>query len=574
MLSFQTLKKNLKKNPTGLKTVELAILADTSSQLYVQALKGYAIAEGLSFEVFESDYNQIDMQVFDMGSELYSLNPEYIILFLSSQKLKKKFYLLSQTERREFADKQLAYFEKLVSTISQNFSSKIIFFNFSESDDAIFGNYANKLESSFIYQLRKINFELMNLAQKNKNLFINDLCYLTNRYGQKYILAEKIYINTDIIFSLDFLPIIAKNTVSIIQSLQGKINKCLILDLDNTVWGGIIGDDGIENIQIGDLGIGKAFTELQSWVKQLKERGIIICICSKNTESIAKEPFEKHPDMLIRLEDISIFIANWETKVDNIRYIQSVLNIGFDSMVFIDDNPFERNIIRENIPDITVPELPEDPSEYVSFLAELNLFETSSFTEEDAQRTRLYQEEAKRSIIEKSFANESGFLKSLEMISEIKPFNNFNIPRISQLSQRSNQFNLRTVRFTEEEIAKISESNNYITLSFNLKDKYGDYGLVAVIILEKQTNETLFINTWFMSCRVLKRGMENFTLNTIVRIAKENQFKYLAGEYIPTPKNSIVKDHYKELGFTQNSYFWKLDIENYLMKECFITSKS
>jgi FkbH-like protein len=352
------------------------------------------------------------------------------------------------------------------------------------------------------------------------------------------------------VFSIDILPDLAEQLHKVIQAIAGSFKKCLILDLDNTTWGGIIGDDGMEGIQIGDLGLGKAFTDLQFWAKELKKRGIIIAVCSKNTESIAKEPFISHPDMKLRLDDIAVFVANWETKVDNIRHIQSILNIGFDSMVFLDDNPFEREMVKQNIPDITVPDLPEDPAEYMPYLRTLNLFETASFTEEDEQRTKQYQEEANRNTLQKSFANEEEFLASLGMECEVKPFDSFTIPRIAQLSQRSNQFNLRTVRYTEEDIRRIAQSPDHLTLSFSLKDIYGDYGLIAFVILEKkEDNNTLFIDSWIMSCRVLKRGMEIFTLQNILQLAQDAGFTQIIGEYIPTKKNELVKEHYSKLGF-------------------------
>ena len=233
------------------------------------------------------------------------------------------------------------------------------------------------------------------------------------------------------LLSIEALPLVAKNTLDIIKSLNGKFYKCIILDLDNTAWGGIIGDDGVEKIQIGNLGIGKAFTEFQLWVKKLRARGVIIAICSKNSENVAKEPFKSHPDMILKLEDISVFVANWENKADNIRYIQQVLNISFDSMVFVDDNPFERNIVRENLPDVCVPEMPEDPAEFLEYLYSQNLFETTSFSNEDSDRTKKYQIESKRVAAKKKYTNENDFLKSLKMNCEINSFNDFNIPRNS-----------------------------------------------------------------------------------------------------------------------------------------------
>lgn len=386
---------------------------------------------------------------------------------------------------------------------------------------------------------------------------------------------SSVYVNTEMILSLDALPYVASRTVDIIAAVEGKFKKCLILDLDNTVWGGIVGDDGWENIQVGHgLGIGKAFSEFQQWVKKLKKRGIIIAVCSKNDEKKAKEPFEKNPEMVLKLDDIAVFVANWENKANNIHTIQSILNISFDSMVFLDDNPFERNMVRENVAGVTVPELPEDPSDYLEFLYSQNLFETASYSEDDKERTKQYQVEAKRVSMQKSFTNDADFLKSLDMVSVVKGFDKFNIPRVAQLSQRSNQFNLRTVRYTDAEIFAIEKNDNYVTFSFTLKDKFGDNGLICVIILNKKNTETLFVDTWFMSCRVLKRGMENFALNTIVEWAKINGFKKIVGEYLPTAKNAMVEQHYPNLGFTKieggETMQYVLDVNSYKPFECYI----
>jgi FkbH-like protein len=277
--------------------------------------------------------------------------------------------------------------------------------------------------------------------------------------------------------------------------------------------------------------------------------------------------------MTLRLDDISVFAVNWETKVDNILFIQSILNIGFDSMVFLDDNPFERAIVKQHIPDITVPDLPEDPAEYLFYLQTLNLFETASFSEEDASRTRQYQEEASRSVLQKTFTSEAEFLESLQMTAEIKPLDNFTVPRVAQLTQRSNQFNLRTVRYTDDDISRLMDEPTKFTLTVSLKDSFGDYGLISAVIMEKRTGDVFFIDTWIMSCRVLKRGVENFLLNEIVHLARESGCLYVQGEYIPTAKNGIVKNHYSQLGFKQidEGGHWILDINEYNYKPTFIT---
>lgn len=570
--SFKDLKRNLKKDFTGLKMVKVAVLGDSATQMYVQAIRGYGFDMALNIEIYEADYDQIELQVFDSNSNLFSFKPDYVIVFYCINKLFKKYSkneVISQ--RLNFAEAQINNINSIYKTLTSNLRTKVIFFNFNEINDSVFGNYANKVESSFLYQTRKINFELMNLSQDLKDLFVLDLNLLQGQYGIDEIFNNKIYINTELYFNIDFLPIIAKNTIDVIQSIEGKFKKCLILDLDNTVWGGIIGDDGIENIEIGDLGIGKAFTELQLWAKLLKQRGVILGVCSKNDEKNAKEPFEMHPEMILKLDDISIFIANWNNKADNIKYIQKVLNIGFDSIVFLDDNPFERNMVRSHVDDVVVPELPKDPAEYLKYIRTLNLFETASYTAEDEGRTSKYQVEAKRVIAQDQFTNETDFLQSLNMLSKVESFNTFNIPRVAQLTQRSNQFNLRTIRYTEKDIVRMSIDQDHTNLAFSLEDKYGDYGLISLVILKKEDQGTLFIDTWIMSCRVLKRDMENFVLNSIVDIAKEKGYNKIIGAYLPSAKNGIVKNHYKDLGFIEKENTWQLSISEFKKMKCFIS---
>ena len=574
MIPFNELKKNLKKDFSGFKKIKLALLSDNASQLLNNAIRAYGYEAGIDFEIYEADYNQIDLQVFDPSSELYSFEPQFVFINRCTEKLLKEFYKKNKEEQGLFSEQIFQTTRKYYDVITSRLKAKVIINTYPEINDSVFGNFAAKIASSFIYQQRKTNVLLMDLGQQAKDLFICDLAALQGEHGYRFVFDPKMYVNADMVYSIEFLPYIAGNITAVIQSITGTFKKCIILDLDNTTWGGIIGDDGVEGIQVGYLGIGKVFTELQLWAKQLKQRGIIIAVCSKNTEEIAKEPFLTHPDMVLRMDDIAVFVANWETKVENIRYIQSVLNIGFDSMVFVDDNPFEREMVKAGIPDITVPELPEDPAEYLLYLRSLNLFETASFTGEDEQRTKQYQEEAQRNILLQSFDNEDDFLKNLGMLSDVRPFDTFSIPRVAQLSQRSNQFNLRTIRYTEEDIKNLSADPAYYTLSLSLADRFGDHGLIGIIILKKESADTLFIDSWIMSCRVLKRGMERFTLNVIMELAAANNFKQVTGEYIPTKKNGIVKDHYQSLGFTAVNDKWVQDVSSYKKEETFIANKN
>ena len=589
MKSFKELKRNLKKDVSALPTIKVSLLGDTATQFLATAIRGEGIERGYNIDLFEAEYNQVERQMMDPTSDLYAHGAKYTVVFQSTHKLLEKYSLMAASEWSTLADERINF----IRTICDSIEGKIIVYNYPEIEDTVFGSYANKVVSSFTFQVRKLNYELMKLAQEYPNLFICDVAGLQNKFGRDWMFDSTVYVSTEMVLSIDALPYVASRTLDIIASIEGKFKKCLILDLDNTVWGGVVGDDGWENIQVGHgLGIGKAFTEFQEWVKKLKNRGIIVCVCSKNDEDKAKDPFEKNPEMVLKLDDISVFVANWENKADNIRTIQSILNIGFDSMVFLDDNPFERNMVRENVPGVTVPELPEDPGEYLEYLYTQNLFETASYSSADKDRTRQYQVEAQRVATAKKFTNEADFLKSLEMVSEVSGFTSFNTPRVAQLSQRSNQFNLRTVRYTEDQITAIENDPKQKGFAFTLEDKFGDNGLIAVVILQQLDSipnhselfptipnheEALFVDTWFMSCRVLKRGMENFTLNTIVAWAKENGYKKIIGEYLPTPKNGMVAEHFPNLGFSKiedtDTAQWELDVETYQNRECYINRK-
>jgi FkbH-like protein len=571
MSAFSELKKNLSKDYSSLPIVKLALLGDTSTQLLKQGLRGAGFNDGFDMQIWEAEFNQIEQQVFDQNSELYAFEPEIIVLFQSSHKLLDKYNKLGPEQYEYTADRQLLLIDNIVTAISTYSNAKIILYNFNEIDDAIFGNFSNKVKQSFLYQLRRLNFLLMEYALPKNNLYICDLCSIQNQVGKESLFQPSIYITTDMVLSLDGLPKIAAQTLKIVSAIYGRLKKCVIVDLDNTLWGGIIGDDGIENIQIGDLGIGKAFSEFQYWLKKLKNRGIILAVCSKNTESVAKEVFEVHPDMVLKLEDFAVFIANWENKVDNIKVIQTTLNIHFDAIVFLDDNPFERNLVREAIDGITVPELPEDPANYLEYLYGLNLFETISFTNEDVDRTKFYRTEAIRTKALTSFRNEEDFLQNLNMLAKVESFTKFNSPRVAQLMQRSNQFNLRTIRYTEEEILQMMERKDIFPFVFSLSDKFGDNGLISVIILKQESGKILFIDSWLMSCRVLKRGVEEFALNTIVAYAHSKGVSQLKGEYLPTSKNELVKDHFEKLGFKSEGQYWVLDVHDFKIKKTFIS---
>lgn len=570
MYSFKELRKASKLGMSG-KELRLAVLGNCSTQFFSVAVRGYAGLEKLNVNVFDADYNQIDMQLLDKGSEVYRFQPDCILLWFASDKLYEEFLDLSLSERNGFADAYMQKLEYYWDLVGKNSNARILQMNFTEIDDKALGQYSAKVDSTFIYQIRKLNWLLQEAMSRNSNLYPVDLLAVQVQLGESEFYDAPLYYNAKMSVSTKALPYIAKAVTDVLKSMSGRSKKCIILDLDNTLWGGVIGDDGINNIEIGELGRGRVFSNLQRWLKQLKELGIILAVCSKNDEDIAKEPFEKHEEMVLHLNDISVFAASWNDKVSNIRMIQESLNIGFDSMVFVDDNPFERNLVRQKLPEVEVPELPEDPAHYLEYLQCCNYFDVVSFSAEAADRTGQYQAEFERKRSEASFTSIEDYLTSLEMVGTGRAFEKSRYSRIAQLTQRSNQFNLRTIRYTEDEIRRIAESNEYLTLYYTLRDRFGDHGLIGVIIAQKVNKDELFVDTWLMSCRVLKRGMEEFMINKLAEKAALEGFTRISAEYIPTAKNKMVKDIYRDMGFRETSENqYSMELNDYRMKHIYI----
>ena len=332
---------------------------------------------------------------------------------------------------------------------------------------------------------------------------------------------------------------------------QGRSFKCLVLDLDNTIWGGVIGDDGLEGITLGQGSpLGEAYTAFQEYARELGRRGVILAVCSKNDEANALEPFEKHPDMVLKRGDIASFVANWSNKADNIRAIAQELNIGLDSLCFIDDNPFERNLVRQELPMVAVPEVSDDPTGYPRALADGGYFEGLAVTAEDRERTSQYQGNKARDALKAAVTDLPSYLRGLEMRLIWKRFDRIGLQRIVQLINKSNQFNLTTRRYTDDDIVAVMADPSAFGLQLRLTDRFGDNGIIAIVIGRLLDGRDLTIDTWLMSCRVLGRQVEPTTLNLICQEAAKLGARRVIGEYFPTKKNAMVKDHYTRLGFT------------------------
>lgn len=545
MTALVALGRRAPASPTA--RLRVALLADTSSQVLAKALRGVAHSKGFAIDLFEADFDQIELQVFNPNSELRASAPETVIIYFAAERLADSFHAIPTDARQELANSFVARISRLRDALLES-GCQIIVFNLANPGDAVFGNFTNRVRAGLTWQIRSANLELMRLAEACPELQIYDLERLQAEMGRAALYDDRLYYSSKMALTTEACRFVARDLIDMAAVRKGGGRKCVILDLDNTLWGGVIGDDGMERIEVGELGLGRAFSRFQGWLLQLRQRGIVLAVCSKNDDAVAREPFLKHPEMVLRLGDIAMFVANWGDKATNIREIREVIDVDYSAMVFLDDNPVERALVKQSFPTMAVPELPPDPCQYLSYLQSLNLFETASFTAQDADRTEAYQTEYLRRSEREKFVSPDDFLASLEMRGTVCSFTPYQYPRVAQLTQRSNQFNLRTVRYSESQIAALAQSAAHRTFSVELSDKFGDYGLISVVILERQ-DDTYFVETWLMSCRVLGRGVERLVLNKLVEAACSDGVSRIVGEYLPTAKNGMVAGHYEALGF-------------------------
>lgn len=562
--TFTELIKSAKKAKEHSLKVNVFLLGDSSLQFLKQAIVGYGQFYAINIEIEESEFDSIDLSITEFMNNEDFQSPDLICIIENSYTLWLKFSSLSQEQKISFANDYLDKLQEQISLLQSKTNTQLLISNFIEFDDSVWGSYANKTEQSFLYQLRKINWGLLNLSVKTMSLNVLDMSSIAQQMGLHLLYDYRLFETASMIFSIDSLPLISGRIVDQILTHHGHLKKCIVLDLDNTLWNGVISEDGLSEIGLGDYNQGKSFFALQKWLKLLKNRGVILAVCSKNDVENAEMPFKNHPNSILKLDDFTVFIANWESKVDNIKEIQKRLNIAFSSMIFIDDNPFEREIVKEFIPDITVPQIPDNPEERLPYLMSLNLFETNSFTSEDVERDELYKVEAQRSQNISQFTDTREYLKSLLMVAKIEGLNEFNIPRFSQLSIRSNQFNLRTLRYQPSDLVAIQRDSNRIVYSVSLKDQYGNYGLVSGVVIEiDKFKKSAFIESWFMSCRVLKRGLEQFVMNALLVQLHQMGIVEVFGEIIQNEKNKLIYQFYQDFGFEKLDNQWRLMVHQY-----------
>jgi FkbH-like protein len=417
--------------------------------------------------------------------------------------------------------------------------------------ETLFGSLDRALPGTLRSLIDWINRELAEFVSGSGDVLL-DVAGLAETVGLSDWHDPQLWNMAKFAFSDQLIPLYADHVARTLAAIRGKSRKVLILDLDNTVWGGVIGDDGLDGIKIaqGDA-TGEAHLAVQRMALDLRQRGIVLAVCSKNTDEVAREPFEKHPEMLLKLDHIAVFNANWNDKATNIQAIVEELSLGLDAMVFLDDNPAERGLVRKLLPQVAVPELPEDAAGYARTLAAAGYFEAVAFAGEDLKRADFYQDNARRATLQQQVGGVDAYLASLDMTITFQPFDATGRARIVQLINKSNQYNLTTRRYTDPEVIAAENDPTVFTLQVRLADIFGDNGMISVIICRPADAGVWEIDTWLMSCRVLGRKVEHMVLREILEHARLAGIHKLVGTYKPTDRNKLVVDHYARLGFTK-----------------------
>jgi FkbH-like protein len=544
--------------------LRLAILGGPTTIQLRQLLELFLAGEGIVAEIYEAEYGLFRHEILTPGSGLDRFAPEIVFLATGARDVTRLPPPDADAAAVEqFAETELADWMQLWETAKSRWNATLIQNNFDPPPDRVFGHYTLRHPAASENYLTRLNSML---AAAPGYVVLHDLQSLAAEAGAVSWFDPRFYHEFKMPCGAECLPGYAHSVVSLLRSISGRSKKVLALDLDNTLWGGVVGDVGPGGIKFGQgSGEGEAFLAFQRYAKELSQRGIVLAVCSKNDPEKAREPFERRADMVLRMSDISAFVANWNNKADNLRAVADRLELGLDSIVFVDDNPAERALVRRFVPQVAVPDLPEDPSGYIAALARHRYFETTTFTREDSARARYYFDNSRRKELAAVAPDLEAFLASLRMKMKVEPINDLNIERSTQLINKSNQFNLTTRRYTLAEVRGLIESLEWRTLTFSLRDELGDNGLISVIVLRKQ-GDALAIDTWLMSCRVLQRGVEQFARNELVDLCRAEGCVRLLGTYLPTAKNSLVVDHFAKLGFSPAgsdgaATFWELSAD-------------
>ena len=528
----------------------LGLIGNGTLDLVVPVLVATAARHGIALECVTGAYDQFLQDALSPTSAVNQARPDAVLLAIDYRGLALQAAPGDADAADRAVDEAVGLLDAIRTAIRRHSGATCILQTLAPPPEGLFGSLDRALPGTMRSLVDGLNQRVAQAALRSDDLLL-DVAGIAETVGLAEWHSPALWNMAKLPFADAYVPFYADHVARIIGAMRGKSRRCLVLDLDNTVWGGVIGDDGMEGIKVaqGDA-TGEAHLSVQQLALALRRRGVVLAVSSKNTDSVARKPFQEHPDMLLREEHIAVFQANWDDKATNIRAIASELSLGLESFVFLDDNPVERALIRRELPEVAVPEVDSDPAAYARTLAAAGYFESIQFSEEDRTRAEMYQGNARRLSLQRQTGDLDSYLRSLEMRIIFNPFDPVSRARVSQLVNKSNQFNLTTRRYTEAEVAEVEADPRAFGFHARLVDKFGDNGIIGVVICREDTDAVWTIDTWLMSCRVLGRGVEQMVLREILFRGKSRGIESLVGLYRPSGRNAMVRDHYQKLGFT------------------------
>ena len=544
---------------------KLGLISNATTDFICPALVATALRHGVALECIAGPFGQVAQQALSPDSEIKQAKPDAVVVALDFRGLPLRPTPGDTAAAQATVRQVLDHLTAIREGIKQGGKAICILQTIARPVEPYFGSLDFAMPGTLRHLIDAVNRGIASSLAGTEDILL-DVAGLAEAVGLAEWHSPMEWNLAKVPFASAFLPLYADHVCRLIGAIQGKSRRCLVLDLDNTLWSGVIGDDGVEGIIIGQGdATGEAHLTLQHAVLSLRDRGIVLAVSSKNDDEVARLPFQTHPEMVIREEHIAVFQANWNDKASNIEAIAEELSLGLDAMVFLDDNPTERGLVRRLLPQVAVPELPEDPSLYARILMASGYFETITFSAEDRTRADFYQDNARRIALQKQAGDVDAYLASLQMVISFRPFDDVGRARITQLINKSNQFNLTTRRYSEAEVRDVARDPDYYTLQVGLTDIYGNNGMISVVICQRSRSDWR-VDTWLMSCRVLGRRVENAILRELLGEARKRGIQRIIGAYRPTARNKMVEDHYAKLGFSvmergeDGTVLWELDV--------------
>lgn len=534
--------------------IRIAILSSFNVSGIRETLLVKCLKIGFYPEIYVGGYNQYNQEILDPNSSLYQFKPDLLILLVDTRTITGETYLqqynVTEEERKQWVKSTLDEVTSIVEVAKKNSKAKILIHNFEVPTHSSLGIIEDRQPYGFRKSVQDLNSKIEDAFRTDERTFVFDYESFVSKVGKEQAFDYKMYYLGDMRINPQVIPQLCDEYLPYVRAMLSKSKKCLVLDLDNVLWGGIIGEDGLEGIKLGPTPEGRPFIEFQKYILSLYNRGVILAVNSANNVDDALEVFRHHPYMVLKEDHFAAMKINWDDKISNMKSIAEDIEIGVDSLVFVDDSKVNRDMMKQALPDVLTIDLPDDPSLYLKTIESLRAFDTMQFTAEDRKRGKMYAEQRKRQEYRTAVGDITEYLKSLNTVVTIEKANKFNIPRISQLSQKTNQFNTTTRRYLQDDITRMANSDKYIVVSLKVNDKFGDNGLTGVAIVERDPDRWR-IDSFLLSCRILGRKVEDTLLAYIVDQARKEGAKAIIGEFIPTKKNAPAKGFYRDHGFKQ-----------------------